>query len=162
MDFFYHRDKKKYISIFRTGSVSSRALQLPKNLLLQVAALNTIKTILDPQSIFCHNDYLQKYKKQNGLTVLVDEVATMLTSPLVSLESRNKFKKYFLNVMLSSDDMKYADVEAIRKSNLFSNEELQEIKLQRNSGEITLPPIAAMTDWKMGDTKSKKKKIIFF
>lgn len=136
------------------GSVSSRALQLPKDLLLQVAALNTIKTILDEQNLFSHNDYLQKYKKQNGLGILVDEVTAMLMSP-VSLEHRNKFKKYFLNVMLTSDDMKYVDVETIRKTNLFADEELTEIKKQRNCGESSLPPIATMTDWRMGDLKSK-------
>lgn len=133
--------------------MSSRALQLPKDLLIQVAALNTIKTILDDENLFSYNDYLQKYKLQNGLGVLVDEVTAMLTTN-VSLESRNKLKKYFLNIMLTSDDMKYADVDIIRKTNLFSNEELIEIKKQRNNGEISLPPIAAMTDWKMGDLKS--------
>lgn len=78
----------------------------------------------------------------------------MLTST-VSLESRNKLKKYFLNIMLTSEDMKFSDVEKIRKTNLFSNEELIEIKKQRNNGEVSLPPIAAMTDWKMGDLKSE-------
>lgn len=131
-------------------------MQLPKDLLIQVAALNTIKTILDEQNLFSHNDYLQKYKRQNGLGVLVDEITSMLISPVVSLESRNKFKKYFLNIMLSSDDMKFVDVETIRKTNLFSNEELTEIQKQRNNGEISLAPIAAMTDWKMGDLKSEK------
>lgn len=121
-----------------------------------MAALNTIKTILDEQNLFSYNDYLQKYKQQNGLGVLVDEVTAMLKGTAVSLESRNKFKKYFLNIMLSSDDMKFADVEAIRKTNLFSNEELTEIKKQRSSGEMGLPPIAVMTDWKMGDLKSKR------
>lgn len=142
------------IFIIPLGSVSSRALQLPKDLLLQVAALNNIKTILDEQHLFSHNDYLQKYKKQNGLGVLVDEVTAMLKSS-VSLECRNKFKKYFLNIMLTSDDLKFVDVETIRKTNLYSNEELTEIKRQRSSCEISLPTIATMTDWKMGDLKSK-------
>lgn len=57
--------------------------------------------------------------------------------------------------MLSSDDMKFADVETIRKTNLFTEEELAEIRKQRHSGDISLPPIALMTDWKMGDVKSK-------
>lgn len=120
-----------------------------------MAALNTIKTILDDQNLFSHNDFLQKYKKQNGLNVLVDEVSTMLLTSTVSLEFRNKLKKYFLNIMLSSDDMMFVDVETIRKTNLFLAEELIDIKKQRNSGELSLPPIAAMTEWKMGDLKSK-------
>lgn len=57
--------------------------------------------------------------------------------------------------MLSSDDMTFVDVETIQKTDLFTNEELDEIKKQRNSYEISLPPIATMTDWKMGDLKSK-------
>lgn len=73
----------------------------------------------------------------------------------VSLESRNKLQKYFLNIMLTSDDMKFTDVDIIRKTNLFSSEELMEIKKQRYNGEVSLPPIAAMTDWKMGDLKSE-------
>lgn len=51
--------------------------------------------------------------------------------------------------------MKFVDVETIRKTNLFLNEELTEIQKQRNNGEISLAPIAAMTDWKMGDLKSE-------
>ncbi|XP_037037569.1 integrator complex subunit 8 [Bradysia coprophila] len=136
------------------GSVSSRVLQLPKDLLIQVAALNTIKTILDERNLFSYNDYLQKYRKQNGLAVLVDEVADMLTLP-VPLESHNKFKNYFLNMMLSSD----ADVDTIRKTNLFSNEELQDIKKQRSGGDMVLPPVAAMTDWKIGDLKNSRLEV---
>lgn len=135
--------------------MSSRALQLPKDLLIQVAALNTIKTILDDQNLFSYNDYLQKYKQQNGLTILVDEVTAMLMSP-VSLESRNKLKNYFLNIMLTSEDIKFTDGDIISKTNLFSNEELIEIKKQRNNGELSLPAIATMTDWKMGDLKSER------
>lgn len=137
------------------GAVSSRVLQvqLPKDLLIQVAALNTIKTILDERNMFSYNDFLIKYKKQNGLGVLVDEVATMLTSP-VPLEYRNKFRNYFLNIMISSD----ADIETIRKANLFSNEELQDIKKQRNGAEMALPPVAATTDWRIGDLKSVFKR----
>ncbi|KAJ6650141.1 Integrator complex subunit 8, partial [Pseudolycoriella hygida] len=137
------------------GSISSRSLQLPKELLLQVAALNAIKTILDNQNLFLFNDYIQKYKQQNGLGVLVDEVSAMLKSS-VSLENRRKLKKYFLDVMLSSNDTKFVDVAIIKKTNLFADEELIEIERQRNCGEMSLPQIAVMSDWKMGEIKNPR------
>ena len=128
-------------------------MELPKGLLLQVAALNTVKAIMDDRNLFSANDFLQKYKTQNGLNILIDETAAMLKLN-ISLESQNKIKNFFLKLLLTADDLN-AMIEAIRKMNIFSDVELTEIKNQRSSKELTLPAIATMIDWKMGDLKSE-------
>lgn len=125
----------------------------PKDLLVQVAALNAIKSILEEQNIFSYNDFLAKYRQQNGLGILVDYVTRMI--PTIPVDKSNKLKQFFLNILLISNDFKI-DVEIISKTKLFAPYEIADLKKQRSSDDlVALPTIAITQDWKMSDSKSE-------
>lgn len=131
---------------------STRSLNLPKDLLVYVASLNMIKSIIEDDKLFSFNDFLQKHTQQNGLNILVECAAQ--TMNLLTAEKRNRLKQFFLNLLLTSDDLKHLDTEILRKANLFSSEEILDIKRQRNGNDLPMPYIATLTDWKMCEAKS--------
>lgn len=135
------------------GGLTNRQSNLPKTLLVQVAALNVIKSIFEENDLFSFNDFLQKFKSQNGLNVLVDYTTAML--PISDPVRLIKLKQFYLNILTITTDIKH-DVEIIRRTNLFTTDELNDLKNQRAMDEIVLQSIATAADWKMIDSKRKQ------
>ena len=133
---------------------SMRIKSLPKSLLVQVAALNAIKSCLHEADICGHNDYLKKFRKDNGLPVLID--ATLSLLPLIDWSAKQKLKKYFSDYLLISDDFKI-DAEQIKRSTLLTVDDFKCIERERNLPEMdfVLPQIALIGDWKVPDIKCK-------
>lgn len=129
---------------------SQRLLNLPKDLLVQVAALNIIKSVISADSgMFSFNDYLQKYLTQNGLQILFEMVAKILNE--IDLQRRGKLKQYFLDNLLATDLIKPFDMDILQKMEMFSGKELLDIERQRNGNALALPLIAIHTDWQMAN-----------
>lgn len=125
----------------------------PKDLLVQVSALNAIKSILEDHNLFSFNDFLVKFRQQNGLGVVVEYVTRLI--PTLTVEKSNKLKQFFLNILLVSNDFEN-ESEKIAKTKLFSLGEITDLRKQRAADDlIALPAIAAAHDWKMCDSKRK-------
>lgn len=135
---------------------SQRLLNLPKDLLVQVAALNVVKSILldgggGAGGMFSFNDFLHKYAAQNGVPVLLEQVAQML--PEIDVAGRAKLKEYFLDLLLTTDTVSATDADALTQMALFSGAELSDIERQRNDCGIELAPIGVQPEWQMNETK---------
>lgn len=129
---------------------------LTKEISIKVAAFNTIKSIIDEQDLFASTDFLKKYHQQSGLKYFIELIEEILAKPTTDAKREN-FKQFFLNILLNNslnDKMWTIGFNSIEKLNLYSIDELNRIKLERNKYcNISLPTIITMNDWKMCDTK---------
>lgn len=137
-------------------------LKAPKEVLVQVAALNAIRSIINDSDLFSHNDFVQKYQNQNGFTVLLDTIIAFLKQSN-NREHNEKIKKFFRNVLLTSAEaIKPDEISSMEQNKLFSANELTEIKRLRQNyctfasmDNMALSPLCTMSDWKMSDSKGK-------
>lgn len=130
----------------------AQGANISRDILVQVAALNAIKSVLEEHNLFSFNDFLPKYRKENGLSVMVENASTMLDR--LKPDKTNKLKQFFLNVMLSSVDWRN-DSDIVAKSGLFSVKELTELKRQRAAEEMLIVPNMSVShEWKTRDSNS--------
>lgn len=130
----------------------AQGANIPRETLVQVAALNAIKSVLEQHNLFSFNDFLAKYRKENGLTVMVEYATAMLSR--LQPNKTNKLKQFFLNVMLSSADW-LNDSKILEKSGLFSVEELTDLKTQRAAEDVLIVKNTSVNhEWKTRDSSS--------
>lgn len=130
---------------------ATRGGQVQRRVLVQVAALNAIKAaVLADGNLFSYMDFVEKYRSDNGVSVVVEYVLELL--PRLDVAQRNRCKKWLEHVLLTSIDWK-ANAESIRKIGLFGGHELQRIIQVRQAEEVV--PVIDVSDWSMRDSKSK-------
>lgn len=152
------------------GAHSAGIETISQELVVKVAALNNIKCIVADDDPFATSDYLQKYQEHNSCSVLIELIVEHMSALKMSKTKSKyntdmeqmKIKQYLRNLLLSlKDEPKAEDIQAIQNADIFSGEEIEEIDRlkQLSSGiqikDIVLPPVATMSDWKMGDARSK-------
>lgn len=149
------------------GLLANGLLKPPKEILVEVAALNVIRAILDEHDLYAYNDYIQKYQKQNGFTILLNASIKFLkksseTAPDASTHA-TKVKAFFEDVLFTfQEDLKPEDVTMLEECGLFTPNDIKEINFQKHMHcssttieNISLSPLATMTDWKLSESKSK-------
>lgn len=149
------------------GLLANGLLKPPKEILVEVAALNVIRAIVDDNDLYSYNDYIQKYQKQNGITILLNASIKFLktsseTSPNASVHAA-KVKAFFEEVLFTTEeDLSADDINALEECGLFTRNDINEINCQKHlhcastsMENISLSPLATMTDWKLSESKSK-------
>lgn len=154
---------RRIVELDMEGEVERETQKVSKDVLVRVAALNKIRSIIDPDDLFSFNDFLAKYEKQNALSILLDyAIAHVKQSNLH--EQSELIKKTFYDILLVSESspMKQTDIEKIEKSGLFSDSDLNKITNSKRLYDITQPienlnfsPLGTSSDWKMTETKGK-------
>lgn len=136
-----------------------------KGQVIQMAAFNMIRSIIDDNHPFSFNDYIQKYQKQNGFSILLKTVTSYLQK--FETENSNKIKlkiKQFLHeaMLTAQDEVKPEDSEQLVSSDLFTSAELNEIMRLKHLHfdgmpleNLSFSSLCTMTDWKLSETKSK-------
>lgn len=149
------------------GLLANGLLKPPKEILVEVAALNVIRAIVDDNDLYSYNDYIQKYQKQNGFSILLSASIKYLkrsseTSSNASVHAA-KFKAFFEDVLFTTqEDLKSDDVSVLEECGLFTQNDINEINCQKHlhcastsMENVSLSPLATMTDWKLSESKSK-------
>lgn len=145
------------------NEVECNSQSLLKDTLIRVAALNKVRSIVDPYDLFSFNDFLGKYGNQNGLKILLETSLAHLKQNN-SKEHKELITKTFYNILLTSgsSNMKQIDIELIEKSGLLSGTDLSEIKKWKKEEDLTGPienfddsTLSTLSDWKLSDWKSE-------
>lgn len=149
------------------GQCEFEPQKMPKEMLAQVAALNTIRSIIDAKDLFAPQDFLQKYQKCNSFSLLL-EAAILIFKQSDQIEHKARIKDVFFNILLTSEPnyVKSSELETIAKNSLLNQNELDEIKRLKQLHCVTLPvenfefsPLCTISDWKTSDSKSTSKLI---
>lgn len=149
------------------GLLANGLLKPPKETLVEVAALNVIRAIVDENDLYSYNDYIQKYQKQNGFSILLNATVKFLkksneTSSNPSVHAA-KVKAFFEDVLFTyQEDLKADDVSAMEECGLFTQNDINEINCQKHlhctstsMENFSLSSLATMNDWKLSESKSK-------
>lgn len=152
---------RKIVELEMDSAHSLNKLKLSKEVVVQVAALNVIASLISETDLFAYSqlDYLQKYQKFNGFTILV-EAASEFQISSKNVSHRNKLRAFFKQTLCTmGEEPKTSDVERLIEGGLFTEEEINQLKevkkVHIGSGEnIELPQICMISDWKTSDSKS--------
>lgn len=149
------------------GLLANGLLKPPKEILVEVAALNVIRAIVNDDDLYSYNDYIQKYQKQNGFSVLLAASIKFLkksneTSPNASVHAA-KVKAFFEDVLSSTqEDVKSDDASAMKECGLFTQNDVNDINCQKHlhcastsMENVLLSSLATMADWKLSESKSE-------
>lgn len=118
---------------------------------LQITALNTIRNIFEDKDAIINSALTIKSKdNKKSFTILLQEMSKFLT--VCSLADRSKIIQYFLNILLTTSSFNEIVVD-IKSLNLFSELELNQIKIQRSDMSSSLSPIAMQTEWELCNSK---------
>lgn len=130
------------------GSVSG----LAPNLLIQVAALNCIRSTLEPLSLLTYNDFLIRHRTTEGLAVLAEFVSTVL--PRLSNDQKLRLRKLFQDLLVTSTDVN-AEAKLVAKSGVLTADELADAQRQHSIrvDDFELPAIVHLVDWKISECK---------
>lgn len=144
--------------------------KIPNDAVVRIAALNTVRSIIDANDLFSLHNFLVKYQKQNGFNAMMDTAITFLKQS-DNVEHQKVLRDHFHNILLTIDAayVKPADFELIEKSTLLSRQQIDDIKRSRQLYCTTTPleninfsPICNMADWKLSSVKSKLKICLTF
>lgn len=150
------------------NEVERNSTKITKEALIRVAALNKIRSLVDPNDLFSFNDFLGKYGKSNGLKYILDASISHIKRSN-HFEHTQLIKKMFYNILLTtgSNNVKQIDVELIEQSGILSESDLNEIKCSKEQYDLTSPfensqlsNLCTVNEWKMSETKSKSNRNI--
>lgn len=144
------------------GLLANDSLKLPKEHIVEIAALNVIRAIIDDDHLFSFNDYNQEYQGQNGLTVLLNATVKFMKKES-DTSNTSKLKDFFENILLTTEtDLKASDVASLEECGLLTQNEINDIKSQKQlhctsipMDNISLSTLATMTDWNLSESKGK-------
>lgn len=162
---------RRILELDMEGIHTNEPQKITREAVIRIAALNAIRSMIDTNDHFSHHDFLVKYQKQNGLSIMLEIAATFLKQS-EQIEYHKIVKKNVYNVILTTDAnyVKPADLELIENSTLLNRQDLDDIKRLKqlhctNSPieNISFSPICTMTDWKLSDkSKTGQNLILLF
>lgn len=133
-------------------------------LLVQVAALNTVRAALDRQhTLFTFGDFVAKYRHRGGMQQLVQHTAA-LVSGLKSAE-RHRLRQLFMRLLLTTlgtaDSSRIGDdLETVAPlTALFAAGELDALRrrhVEQEKPTTAVPQLATMADWRVSETKGER------
>lgn len=155
---------RRIVELDIEGIHTNESQKLSRESVVKAAALNAIRSMIDTEDLFSFHDFLVKYQKHNGLTILIESAAVWnrQSNDDQCERSQKLLKDCFHNILLTIDSayLKPSDLELIERSNLLNRQELDEIKRIKKIHYTTAPiesvsftPICTMTDWKLSDGK---------
>lgn len=155
---------RRIVELDMEGIHTTEPQKISRDSVIRIAALNAIRSMIDTNDLFSHHDFLVKYQKQNGLTILLETAATFLKQS-ENTEQHKVVKENMRNLLLTTNFnyVKPADFELIENSSLLGRQDLDNIKRLKqlhctNSSieNLSLSPICTMTDWKLSDVKGRQ------
>lgn len=144
---------RRIVELDMDGIHANMLQKIPKDDIIRISALNAIRSMIDINDIFSMHDFLLKYP--NGFFNLLEAAVTFLRQS-DSNEKRELIKHNFRNILLTIDDssVKAADFDLIVKSNLLSQQEVNEIKRMKVLQRFEARP-SIDDDWKLSDVKGE-------
>lgn len=157
---------RRIVELDIEGTQSASESKIPLDLLPKVAALNTIRSILNDDDLFTNIDFIEKFRAQKGLSILIEmcvgHLDFLANSKLAGHFEKAKIKQYLHSVLVTlNEEPKAGDITALLKANIFTKDEIAEIarlklaEADNDAQVIELPAIATLNDWKMNETRSK-------
>lgn len=152
---------RRIIELDMEGIHTNEPPKITRDAVIKLAAVNAIRSMIDLDDLYSFHDFVVKYRKQNGLMILMETTATFLRQSNQA-EHKRLVKEGFYNNLLTADStfIKPSDLELIEKSEILNRFELDEIKRSKqlhctttSIEHVTFTPICTMTDWKLSDVK---------
>uniref|UniRef100_A0A1A9WIS6 INTS8 TPR repeats domain-containing protein n=1 Tax=Glossina brevipalpis TaxID=37001 RepID=A0A1A9WIS6_9MUSC len=126
------------------GSISQGILKESRQLEMQVAALNVVRSTFEEGNIFANTDFFEKYQQLNCFATLVEYNQDVL--PFTSLTEKNNLKQFLINVVLKYQQKQW--ISELKRLNIFTTKELADLEKQIQEEEIPTPPLALLHEWK--------------
>ncbi|XP_073844626.1 integrator complex subunit 8 [Musca autumnalis] len=126
------------------GAISQGILQEPRQLEMQVAALNLIRSIFDEGNIFASVDYFEKYSQLPCFQAICEGIADIL--PHCTLSERNLLKQFVIETIIKHQNKQW--LQETQQLNIFSPIEIQDLEKQIQEEELPQPPLALLHEWK--------------
>ncbi|ALC42113.1 IntS8 [Drosophila busckii] len=136
------------------GTISTGLLKEPRQLLLQVAALNVVRSIFEWGNIFSSVEYFEKYRDLDYMTPIMDAMQNAL--PQCRPKERTAFKHFLIDCVLSQQLQQQQQLEQSRQllqtlsgMCLFTAQELQDLEgqLQQTALPVLNNSLATLNDW---------------
>lgn len=153
---------RRIVELDMEGECTNDLQKIPKEVVARVSALNMMRSIINYEDIFSPQDFLQKYQKQNGFSLLLEAAISIVKSE--QPYCKNRIKDVFHGILLTAEPnyVKPSEIELIEQHDLLHKSDLEEIKRSKRLHCTTLPienfefsPLCTMTDWKMSEFKSE-------
>lgn len=144
--------------------------RLPKEKLIRVDALNTVRSCIDGDDLFLSGDFLMKHRRNNGVQCLLEETVSH-TRKSKKPESKTLLKPLCYETILTSDmeELGENDFAAIRASGILDQPELDVIKRKKQlyrsndpTEDRSFSPLCTIADWKLSDDKGTLNCFFFF
>lgn len=153
---------RRIVELDMEDEVERESQNVSKDVLVHIAALNKIRSIIDPDDLFSFNDFLAKYEKQNALSILLDH-AIDHTKQTNLWEHSELIRKALYDLLLTESNlMEQTHIEKVEKSGLLNDCDLNEIEKSKQLYDVTKPieslncsPLGTSIDWKMSETKGE-------
>uniref|UniRef100_A0A1A9ZGI3 INTS8 TPR repeats domain-containing protein n=1 Tax=Glossina pallidipes TaxID=7398 RepID=A0A1A9ZGI3_GLOPL len=126
------------------GSISQGILKESRQLEMQVAALNVVRSTFEEGNIFANTDFFEKYQQLNCFATLVEYNQDVL--PYSSLTEKNNLKQFLINVILKHQQKQW--LSELKRLSIFSSKEIADLEKQIQEEEIPTPPLALLHEWK--------------
>lgn len=136
---------RRIVELDIEGAIIHGQVKLPKDLEVNVSALNVIRGIFEADNVFNSVDYMKKYKTLEPFNAIVEGLTDLL--PHCSLRDKNKIKEFVINQILVNKDNKKI-IKQAETLGIFTTSELEDLRRQITDEEIMLPPLATHMDWK--------------
>lgn len=123
-----------------------------KEVLKSIVALNTIRSVVGPETVLSGSDFLNLYQSEEDYTYFSVFIQNYLKASTANEAEKKLLRDYVLNAITARDVISAALVGALKKMDFISEGEIAELKNKRTTSVIQLPEIATQTDWNVPET----------
>ncbi|KAM7342295.1 integrator complex subunit 8 [Cochliomyia hominivorax] len=126
------------------GAISQGILKETKQLEMQVAALNLVRSKFEEGNIFASVDYFEKYAQLNCFAAVVEGIMDVITH--CSLSEQNMLKQFLIDSILKYKNKVW--LQELMHLNIFTPIELKDLLQQIQEEELPQPTLAMLSEWK--------------
>lgn len=128
-----------------------------KEVLQSIVALNTIRTVVAPDTVMSGSDFLATYRSDEDWTYFALFIQQHLNSSALAVE-RLLLREYVLKAITSRAVITPVIMATVKKLNLIDEKTIAEIKNKKSpTAAIELPEIARQTEWVVPETNRESK-----
>lgn len=122
-----------------------------KEVLKSIVALNTIRSVVGPETVLSGSDFLNLYQSEEDYSYFSVFIQHYLKASTSTTEKK-LLCDYLLNAITARDVISASLVSALKKMDFIAEEEIANLKNKKTTTVIPLPEIATQTEWSVPET----------
>lgn len=131
-------------------------IQLEKNkdVIKSIVALNSIRSVVGPETVMSGSDFLDHYKTDEDFAFFAIFVQQYLKDNVNEVD-KQLLGNYLLNAVAGKSVISGGLLSTLKKLKLISEEELMDLHRTKSELKEPLPEIARKTEWEVPETNSE-------